>query len=398
MALIPSLTGSVGLDIFLVIFAYYLTTSTLSYHRLAHIPGPKLWGWSVLPLFRLHLNGGIYDKFGEVCDQHGPLVRIGPHWLITSDPDHLRKMNSPRSPYTRSDWYNAMRMSPGQDNVLSTRSDARHNELRAKMINGYSGKEVGTLEADIDECVHDLLNLIDTKYLSSSKSGIKPMDVARKFQFFTSDVISKLAFNAKFGDLNSDNDNFGYIHEVETLLPNILCSCLMGTWLDRLTRIGFLGLFAPSAKAKLGLGKVFGITDAQVAKRFDLEGNPLQSGEEAKRSDMLASFVRHGMTQEEAKRESVFQMAAGSDTTATALRATLLGIITSPSAYHKLQAELDAAVRKGMMSGDELDVVANARALELPYLQACIKEVGTPITSSPLRLPFPSFSTLTRSP
>ena len=389
MGLIPSLTGSLALDIFLALFTYYLTSSILSYRRLAHIPGKKLWGWSVLPLFRLHLNGGIYDKFGTLSDQYGPLVRVGPNWLVTSDPDVLRKMCAPRSPYIRSDWYNAMRMNPGHDNVISVRSEARHNEIRAKMINGYSGKEVGTLEADIDACVSDLMKLIQTKYVSP-KGEVKPMDVGRKFQFFTSDVISKLAFNAKFGDLVSDNDNFGYIHEVETLFPNIFCTCLMGQWLDTFTKIGFLGLFAPTAKSQFGLGKVMGITDAQVNKRFDLEGNPLQTGE-AKRSDMLASFIRHGMTQDEAKNESVFQMAAGSDTTATGLRGTFLGIITNPGVYLKLRDELDAAVKAGKMSTDDSEIIPNNEALELPYLQACIKEVSHSPLPSPSIRPHPRF-------
>lgn len=43
-----------------------------------------------------------------------------------------------RTKYRRSDWYDAMRLDPTKDNVLSMRDDDKHNELRAKMAHGVS--------------------------------------------------------------------------------------------------------------------------------------------------------------------------------------------------------------------------------------------------------------------
>ncbi|KAL8910993.1 MAG: hypothetical protein Q9171_003762 [Xanthocarpia ochracea] len=72
---------------------------------------------------------------------------------------------------------------------------------------------------------------------------------------------------------------------------------------------------------------------------------------------------------------------AGSDTTATALRATLLNIVTNPSIYAKLQSEIDFIAA----TEDESDIVKNDVANQkMPYLQACIKEglrVFPPITA-----------------
>ncbi|RMZ78725.1 hypothetical protein DV737_g3781, partial [Chaetothyriales sp. CBS 132003] len=341
-----------------------------SYTRLSHIPGPRLWGLSVFPLFQIHLNGGIYEKFGHLHQQYGPLVRVGPNTLLTADPDVLRRMSAVRSPYTRSDWYVALRMNPGQDNVLSVRSEARHDELRRKMGFGYSGKENLTLEQDIDDCVKEMVHLINTKYISGP-GKIIPMDLARKIQFFTSDVMSKLSFNSKFHDLRDDNDNLGYIHEIETVIPNIFCTCCIPQIIDFLTDIGFLGLIGPSTNSKLGLGKVLAITRDQVAKRFGPDGKA--TGE---LKDMLGSFIRHGLTQKEAESESVFQLAAGSDTTASGLRATLLGILSSPLVYQKLIKEIDEGVAAGKIPSDDL-IISDAQARELPYLQACIKEGDT---------------------
>ena len=68
----------------------------------------------------------------------GPLARIGPDTLVTSDPDLLRRILGVRTKYRRSDWYYAMRFDPAKDNVLSMRDDDLHNELRAKMAAGVS--------------------------------------------------------------------------------------------------------------------------------------------------------------------------------------------------------------------------------------------------------------------
>lgn len=71
---------------------------------------------------------------------------------------------------------------------------------------------------------------------------------------------------------------------------------------------------------------------------------------------------------------------AGSDTTATALRATLLNIITNPGVYSRLQKEIDTAFSCGQLS----DAIRNEEARGLPYLQACIREglrIFPPITA-----------------
>jgi cytochrome P450 len=66
---------------------------------------------------------------------------------------------------------------------------------------------------------------------------------------------------------------------------------------------------------------------------------------------------------------------AGSDTSATGIRATMLGIISNPRVYAKLTAEIDAAMASGKIPTHSNAVISDAQAKELPYLQACIKEV-----------------------
>jgi hypothetical protein len=292
----PLLLGAIALSL-----VYYLATCFISYRRLSHIPGPSLWGWSILPLFRLHAGGDIYNKFGDLALKYGPLVRIGPNYLLASDPEVHRRMAAPRSPYTRSTWYRATRLTPGVDNLISELDEDRHNDLRKRMAAGFAGKENSNLEADIDGCILDLVNLIGTKYATENASV--PMEFARKVQYFTSDIMSQISFDAKFHDLRDDNDNHGYIHEVETIYPNIFPIGVIPEVIDFLTKLGVLDLLTPSEDSKLGFGKVQAITKAQIATRFDSDGKPKDG-----QHDMLGSFIRHGLTEKELEQETILQL------------------------------------------------------------------------------------------
>jgi cytochrome P450 len=77
------------------------------------------------------------------------------------------------------------------------------------------------------------------------------------------------------------------------------------------------------------------------------------------------AFVRHGLTQAECETEALFQILAGSDTTATAIRATMLHIITTPRVYQALKKEISEGIRGGKISNP----IIYDEARKLPYLQ-----------------------------
>ena len=369
MALIPSFSGSLLLDIVGLLTVVYLASSIRSYRRLSHTPGPPGWGWSVIPWVRLHTRKDTMDQFYQLSDKYGPLVRVAPNTLITSDAETLRRMSAPRSPYTRSMNYYCMRLNPGKDHIFSTMDEVTHDDLRKKMTAGYSGKENLTLENDIDEAILELVDLIDTKYISTA-GDIRPMDLARKIQFLTMDVISKASFDSKFHDLRDDNDNYKYIEEIENLLPNVTWTAVVPGFVKFMTDIGVLQWAAKFADGSFGVEKVKRVAFAQVDKRFEEDGTP----KEEMRKDMLGSFIRRGLSRERAKEESILNLTAGSDTAATTMRATLLNIITSPGLSRALTAEIDDAIANGTVPSNDSTVVTEDQSKQLPLLQATIKE------------------------
>jgi cytochrome P450 len=345
-----------------------LTTLTLIYftfviwqwYRLSHIPGPFFATISKLWMVRHSLNGTLVSAVRKVTDRHGPLARIGPNELITSDPDVIRKMMAVRSEYTRGPWYNAMKFEPGKDNLFSMRDEVAHMKLRNKMAAGYSGKENESLEGTIDKQVAAFIHLIDMKYVSTSKD-YRPMDISQKTHYFTMDVIGALAFGNPFGYLKEDKDLYDYSKITESLVPVMMVLANV-PWLADLLHSRFLSGLLPKESDALGFGAFIGVAKNVVAKRF--------ASTSIQQSDMLGSFMCHGLTAEELSSEALLQVAAGADTTANTIRAVLLHLLANPSVYRKLQAEVDDSIRSGQISSP----IKDSEARQLPYLQAVIKE------------------------
>ncbi|KAF2868641.1 cytochrome P450 [Massariosphaeria phaeospora] len=342
------------------VFVIYITFSFLQWRRLSHIPGP-FWaaltkGWMV----RESLRGKQPSALKEVTDAYGSLARIGPNELVTDDPEVLRRMMAVRSTYTRGAWYDAMRFDPGRDNLFSMRDEAAHTKLRSKMAAGYSGKENESMEDTIDDQISKLVHLIETKYLSTA-NAYRPMDLAQKVQYFTLDVISALAFGRPFGYLDQDDDVYDYIKITTSYIPVMMTVANVPALAKILHSRLFRGLL-PTESDKLGFGAFIGVAKKMVAERF---------GPSAKSCpDMLGSFVRHGLSQEEASGEALLQVIAGSDTSASTIRIVMLNLLTNPTAYRKLQAEIDSGIAAGKVSSPIKDVEGR----QLPYLQAAIKE------------------------
>ncbi|TVY82905.1 Pisatin demethylase [Lachnellula suecica] len=342
-----------------------------SWSRLSHIPGPPLASISSFWLLRQALSGGMNWRLKEANEKYGSLTRIGPNEISCNDVDVLRKITGARSLYQRGPFYDSLKLSPDRDNLLSTRDNDLHRSLKVKLAPGYSGKENECLETSIDDQIRSLVTLIEQKYLSDDRV-YRPLDFARIAQFFTLDVITAVAFGDPFGYLRTNSDIYEFVKSNsswETLYLMMIVG-LMPT-LGKILRSKAFRSLAPNKSDKLGLGKVMGVAGKIVAERF---------GPDKKvRKDMLGAFIAHGLSQEEANTETVLQIMAGSDTTATAIRATFLHILTSPLTYTTLLSEILTGIKTGTISFP----VTDAEARKLPYLQAVIREglrIWPPVT------------------
>lgn len=184
--------------------------------------------------------------------------------------------------------------------------------------------------------------------------------MARLSQYFTLDVLTRIAFGTPFGYLTRNEDVYRYIEETTGFL-SILELASNFTFINLILSSRLMRAFAPKPTDKTGMGAMLGVAKDVAAERYAPDAKTYP--------DMLGSFVKNGLSQQEAESESMLTILGGSDSTATAIRMTLLYILTTPSAYTRLIAELDANVNSSSQP-----LIQFAVAKKLPYLQACIKE------------------------
>lgn len=180
-------------------------------------------------------------------------MRIGPRQIVTDEPDLLRRSWAVRSDYARSRWYLSMRLHPDRDNVVSMVDEKLHNDMRAKLAMGYSGKEVDDLEGRVDRNISALVNLIETKYAKEGKS----MEIGRKIQYVTMDILSDVAFSERFGFVEADEDLWQYISILEGNLHWIVAFGAI-PWSVDVMRWKIFRTFLPTEKDLFGLGRVIG--------------------------------------------------------------------------------------------------------------------------------------------
>ncbi|KAI0399649.1 cytochrome P450 [Xylaria palmicola] len=347
-----------------LLVAYLLISRFATWYRLRHFRGPVLARFSYLFMLRIlrsRDHGRRYQKLYEDYDRE-ELLRIGPNDLLTSSAAMVRHMNSVRSPYLRSSWYRAQRFDPYRDNLFSIKDTGEHDKLKTQLGFGYTGKDVPTIESDVDEQLRKLVALIKRKYISNDNE-YRPMDMGSMAIFFAVDSISSISFGKAFGNLEDGVD----IHEFEEFAQ---AASIKGSTFSEIPWLGsiffyppVLQLLGPKDTDEKGLGMFMRFANELLSKRLGPNGKS--------QKDMLGSFISRGVSLEQCKAEIIFQILAGSDTTAHAVRATVLSVISSPKVYTKVQAEIDAAIADGRIRSSP--VLAEEVKL-LPYMQAVIKE------------------------
>lgn len=214
--------------------------------------------------------------------------------------------------------------------------------------------------------VRQFLELLRAKYISTDDKII-PVNFAEKVYMYNLDVISGIGLGKAFGMRKADADLNDYAKSTEEGITMSARAKGLGI-LPMLQHPLVHSVIAPSIKDKNGFGKM-------MATCYQFVDERIAAGPTDKRSDMLAAWIRNGLVGDQLKSEALQAVLAGSDTTATAIRSTLLLLMTNPRVLRKLQAEIDEAVLDGDVPSTSEDAIISSRqATQLPYLHAVCRE------------------------
>ncbi|KAI1140290.1 cytochrome P450 [Hypoxylon sp. FL0543] len=353
---LPISTGAGFVALFVV---WYVVSAVVAWYRLRHIPGPFLASFSYLWMTKSIILGTLEKDFIGLR-KYGALVRTGPNSIVTNDPAILREIASARTKYTKNDWFAAATFHPDQQSMVTILDNYSHDKLKAKTAGGYNGRENPDLEIAVDSQIVHFIDVVRRKHLTT-KDRVRNVDLAILSRYFTLDVITRLAYGKAFGFLDADGDLYRYTSQVDQLTKAQNLAQELPFFRRIVFSKIFFALFGPKPSDKDGVGKIMGVTGAIIGERLK---NPQPT------KDMIGSFIRHGMTKKECADEALLQIQAGSDTTAAAIRTTLVYIMSTPRVYSRLKDVIKQCVHRNEVSSP----IKVEEAQRLPYLQAVILE------------------------
>lgn len=182
--------------------------------------------------------------------------------------------------------------------MISTRDEAKYKSLKAKLSLGFSGKDGIGFEPKVDQIFGELIQLINTKYISTP-ADYRPLDFAHVAMYFTLDVVSEVGWSEALGFLRNDKDRYRHLELNDAMLP-ILSLLEPIPWMLPILNTWPLSRVQPSEGDDVGFGRLMRFTREAVAKRL------APNAEEA--DDMLQAHIRNGATKRELMDEMCLEM------------------------------------------------------------------------------------------
>ncbi|KAI0265912.1 high nitrogen upregulated cytochrome P450 monooxygenase 2 [Gloeopeniophorella convolvens] len=341
-------------------FALYYTTILLStatyrlspWHPLAKYPGPFLARLSKFWLAAVAVRGKQHVNLKRLHERYGDVVRIGPNDLSIRDASIIPAVLGPgglsKGPY----WDN--RTEP--DSLVVLRDAAEHARARKSWDRAFSSKALKEYDVLVSHRVRQLVDHLED--MIKQQSGItgklsRVIDVSSWITFFATDFMGDMAFGGGF-ELMADRGDKENVYTIIT--QGMTATSILGhiSW-----ALPVINSLAPGVQ----LLATFGIE--QVTRRLKMDANRKDlyyylSGEELPEKDRppLSKVAQQG----------VLSIVAGSDTTSTTSTALIHYLVTTPTAYERLQREVDGAFPH---DEEPLDV---SKLSELEWLNACINE------------------------
>ncbi|OJJ50966.1 hypothetical protein ASPZODRAFT_56920 [Penicilliopsis zonata CBS 506.65] len=344
-----------------------LSIASLVFYRLylsplANVPGPKIAAATSLYHFYHDVirDGQYVWVVRDMHKQYGPVVRIRPDEIHVNDPNAIDAVLGTIGK-RRNKYKVTLNGYMAYGSVLGTESHDLHRHRRAALNPFFSKQSVRKLEGTLHNVVTKVVQRLRERAAKQGpEEGIVNLNVL--FASMTSDIVTKYALGESWGYLDMKDLN-------EQAYRVISASCS-----------GFhLTTFAPSVTSmirRLPRSVMMRLIDISFFEKM-VKSNP---------SDAVSNNIFYKMITSEqlpeaektTKRlidEARIVIAAGTDTTAQALKGITFEILQNPQILAKLKRELEQAIP---LSDNDDEIITDLPRVsdleELPYLSAIIEE------------------------
>ncbi|KAJ7510436.1 cytochrome P450 [Mycena galericulata] len=315
------------------------------FHPLASYPGPILCKVSKLWLAGVAMAGKQHLYYQHLHQRYGDVVRVGPNELSFSSSSAIVPMlgikGMPKGPW----WDGRMPENKTVRSLLSLRDPEEHNRRRRIWHRAFSASALTEYDVVVRNRLAQLVEIL------TDSSG-QSMDLTQWMGRFMYDVMNDIVFGGGV-ELMRDGDKDGLYAMFDNFLP-------MALLMSHVPWIGELTTWVPGFAKNVKKFRNYAVNCAIERK---LHGSP--------RKDIFYHLIDEAGLEPvppslaQVISDSAPSIAAGAETTSTALCNLFWLLLSNPITYSRLQIEIDS------LGADVLDREAQKR---LVYLNACINE------------------------
>ncbi|KAJ4245776.1 hypothetical protein NW762_013900 [Fusarium torreyae] len=360
----PAIVGAgvVGLLSLLVWRRYFAAISD--------IPGPFAASFTRLWHMNRILKGDQNLELIRLHEKHGHFVRVSYDEVSVSHPDAIKKILL--APLHKGNWYKIHALPDYRFQSPMSTTDPKKKVEKSKYIAAaYTVSSVLRSEEYIDQTFEQFLAWLD-RYAEDKK----PMNLDKFISYATFDVIGEIVFSKKFGFLEQGKDIGDAIGNSLALNAYVAVAGYF-RWIN----IALLANPLVTWLAIMPMGHLFNTTASVLADR--------EKNHDVRFDAVSYWFKQHTqhpdkLTVREINTQALAAVGAGSDTVAGGIQSFIYHMIRHPNAWERAHAEVEEAVGKGLCSEP---IVSHADALQLPFVQACVKEALRMFGPVPMGLP-----------
>ncbi|KAI1346041.1 averantin oxidoreductase [Xylaria sp. FL0043] len=341
----------------LVIF-YYAAISVYNIwlHPLSKYPGPRLAAASPLWMVLSYFHGKTPTDLLKAHEKYGPVVRIGPSELSYINPIQWREIYGFKAHGHKEFSKDPIYHSGMKPNSAIINADKEHHSYVRKLLaHGFSETSLRDQEPVLKEFIDTMIR----KLHEECRNGEQPLDIMTWYNFVVFDFIGYLTFGESFDCLTT-----GTLHTWVGIFfsqARSLSFAQMSTRLPYLLRRPFTHRFLPQ-KVKEDLKTIRALNVEKVGHR--LKNQPPVPDFMDK---LIEAFNSGKISPDQLEGNAEILIAAGSETTATALSGLTWLLLKNPRVLEKLKRE----IRTRFQHPDEITL---AGVNECKYLLGCIEE------------------------
>ncbi|QSZ30214.1 hypothetical protein DSL72_004736 [Monilinia vaccinii-corymbosi] len=337
------------------------------FHPLRQYPGP-FWG-TVTRLWYTYQSYNqteltVYENLFK--ESKAPVLRISPTTLLVKSAFALPLIYHRASVKSRFYTSSAAASTP----IFNLLDHQAHACRRRLVAPPYSYSKVLKFEPLVDKMISPWLEKLRILFAETQR----PVDMARWTTYVAFDTISEVGFGQALGFVESEKDVGGLIQSVHDGIHVFGILAHLYPFVEWLTTGPLKRFFLVTPDMKNGIGQLMRWRDKLINARI----REIEEGKRRDRVDLLQSFFEartpegKPLERSDIEAEVLILLLAGADTTGTAFSSTLSNMLSSPGAFSRMMAEIDAGFANGNLS-QPIPKAAEV-SKHCPFYVSCIKE------------------------